>query len=170
MSWTEPRVEMLRTLWGDGLTASQIAAELGDCTRSAVIGKICRLGLTGRQLAQRAAKARARAGMPRSKPRADAWIPRKIEQTRVRRVVQMGGHFQVLKQIDYQLPDEMPAEAIPLKQRKTLVELANHHCRWPYGHPTEPGFFFCGDPSADLLGNRPYCRIHSMQAMGMQAE
>ena len=48
MSWTEERVELLKKLWADGLSASQIAAELGGITRNAVIGKVHRLGLSGR--------------------------------------------------------------------------------------------------------------------------
>ena len=48
MSWTDERVEMLKKLWADGLSASQIAAELGGITRNAVIGKVHRLGLSGR--------------------------------------------------------------------------------------------------------------------------
>ncbi len=49
MSWTEERVELLRKLWGDGLSAAQVAAELGPgITRNAVIGKIHRLGLAER--------------------------------------------------------------------------------------------------------------------------
>jgi GcrA cell cycle regulator len=46
--WTEPRVEQLKKLWEAGLSASQIAAELGSVTRNAVIGKVHRLGLSGR--------------------------------------------------------------------------------------------------------------------------
>ena len=38
-SWTDDRVELLKKLWGDGKTASQIAEELGGVTRNAVIGK-----------------------------------------------------------------------------------------------------------------------------------
>ena len=45
MSWTDERVELLKKLWADGLSASQIAAELGGVTRNAVIGKVHRLGL-----------------------------------------------------------------------------------------------------------------------------
>src|SRR5215472_5734064 len=45
MSWTDERVELLKKLWSDGLSASQIAAELGGITRNAVIGKVHRLGL-----------------------------------------------------------------------------------------------------------------------------
>src|SRR3979411_1351286 len=48
MGWTEERVELLKKLWADGLSASQIAAELGGITRNAVIGKVHRLGLSGR--------------------------------------------------------------------------------------------------------------------------
>ncbi len=46
--WTDERVELLKKLWQDGLSASQIAAELGNVTRNAVIGKVHRLGLSGR--------------------------------------------------------------------------------------------------------------------------
>src|SRR5215470_9853981 len=48
MTWTDERVETLKKLWTDGLSASQIAAELGGITRNAVIGKVHRLGLSGR--------------------------------------------------------------------------------------------------------------------------
>ncbi|MCK5623387.1 MAG: global cell cycle regulator GcrA-like protein [Alphaproteobacteria bacterium] len=48
MEWTEERVARLKGLWGEGRTASQIAATLGDVTRNAVIGKAHRLGLKGR--------------------------------------------------------------------------------------------------------------------------
>ena len=45
--WTESLQARLRELWAQGLTASQIAAEL-SVTRNAVIGKAHRLGLGGR--------------------------------------------------------------------------------------------------------------------------
>src|ERR1700761_1799863 len=48
MGWTEERVELLKKLWLDGLSASQIAKQLGGVTRNAVIGKVHRLGLSGR--------------------------------------------------------------------------------------------------------------------------
>lgn len=48
MSWTEERIELLRQLWGQGKSASEIAETLGDVTRNAVIGKAHRLGLSGR--------------------------------------------------------------------------------------------------------------------------
>src|SRR5665213_3612467 len=48
MGWTDERVEMLKKLWLDGHSASQIAKQLGGVTRNAVIGKVHRLGLSGR--------------------------------------------------------------------------------------------------------------------------
>lgn len=49
MSWTEERVERLSFMWLAGQSASQIAAELGEgVSRNAVIGKVHRLGLSGR--------------------------------------------------------------------------------------------------------------------------
>jgi GcrA cell cycle regulator len=46
--WTPTRVETLTSLWRDGLSASQVAKALGGVTRNAVIGKVHRLGLSGR--------------------------------------------------------------------------------------------------------------------------
>ena len=48
MSWTDERIEQLKQMWGKGLTASQIADELGGVSRNAVIGKAHRLGLKSR--------------------------------------------------------------------------------------------------------------------------
>ena len=49
MGWTEERVELLKKLWLEGLSASQIAGVLGEgVTRNAVIGKVHRLKLSGR--------------------------------------------------------------------------------------------------------------------------
>ena len=71
MTWTDERVELLKKLWADGLSASQIAAELGGITRNAVIGKVHRLGLSGRakspsSAAPRPRKARALAHAARA--------------------------------------------------------------------------------------------------------
>ena len=48
MSWTDERIERLRELWTKGMTASQIAEELGGVSRNAVIGKAHRLELQSR--------------------------------------------------------------------------------------------------------------------------
>ena len=48
MSWTDERIERLKSLWTKGMTASHIADELGGVSRNAVIGKAHRLGLQAR--------------------------------------------------------------------------------------------------------------------------
>ena len=48
MSWTDERIDRLKAMWADGSTASQIAEDLGGVSRNAVIGKVHRLGLSGR--------------------------------------------------------------------------------------------------------------------------
>ncbi|HZA02511.1 MAG TPA: GcrA family cell cycle regulator, partial [Hyphomicrobiaceae bacterium] len=53
MAWTDERVELLKKLWSEGLSASQIAGRLGGVTRNAVIGKVHRLGLSGRATTSR---------------------------------------------------------------------------------------------------------------------
>jgi GcrA cell cycle regulator len=59
MSWTDERIERLKTLWGQGMTASQIAEELTGVSRNAVIGKAHRLGLESRPSPVRGAEAAA---------------------------------------------------------------------------------------------------------------
>ena len=66
MGWTEERVELLKKLWADGLSASQIAAQLGGVTRNAVIGKVHRLGLSGRAKSPSSMVPRARKPRPAS--------------------------------------------------------------------------------------------------------
>jgi GcrA cell cycle regulator len=51
MSWSDERVELLKKMWSEGQSASQIAKELGGVTRNAVIGKVHRLGLSNRGVA-----------------------------------------------------------------------------------------------------------------------
>jgi len=59
MSWTDERIEQLRQMWERGMTASQIAEELGGVSRNAVIGKAHRLGLQARPSPVKAAAAAA---------------------------------------------------------------------------------------------------------------
>jgi len=63
MSWTDERVELLKRLWSEGLSASQIAGRLGSVTRNAVIGKVHRLGLSGRATTSRMKTHRPRTRM-----------------------------------------------------------------------------------------------------------
>ena len=59
MSWTDERIDRLKALWTQGMTASQIADELGGVSRNAVIGKAHRLGLQARPSPVKASDAQA---------------------------------------------------------------------------------------------------------------
>jgi GcrA cell cycle regulator len=53
MDWNEERTATLRKLWLEGMSASQVARQLGGVSRSAVIGKVHRLGITVRDIPAR---------------------------------------------------------------------------------------------------------------------
>ena len=155
MSWTDERVELLRKLWSEGLSASQVAAELGaGITRNAVIGKIHRLGL-----AERAKSAVS------TRPRV-AKVTRQVSQTRNAVAVPASiGNVA----LDYAPQPLVVARArpeeevvIPMSERVTLMELRESTCRWPMGDPTTPEFRFCGGPSP--VGGGPYCAYHARVA------
>ncbi|RHW19356.1 GcrA cell cycle regulator [Sphingomonas gilva] len=68
MSWTDERIDQLKSMWEKGMTASQIADELGGVSRNAVIGKAHRLGLQSRPSPVKAAEP----VKPAPKPAAEA--------------------------------------------------------------------------------------------------
>jgi len=148
MTWTDERVEQLKKLWSDGLSASQIAAELGGITRNAVIGKVHRLGLSGRTKAPSAAAPRQR------KPRANHML--RVQRPVVRGNTALAQSFAY----DYEPEaEEAPVEnVIPMGQRRTLLELNEQTCRWPIGDPATQDFYFCG---GHAMTGMPYCAYHS---------
>ena len=79
MSWTDERIDQLKAMWEKGLTASQIADELGGVSRNAVIGKAHRLGLQSRPSPVKANEAPKKAAPARkpapSAPEAEAVRP-----------------------------------------------------------------------------------------------
>jgi len=56
---------------------------------------------------------------------------------------------------------------IPVAQRRSLLDLDSHTCRWPVHDPAAPDFFFCGAQSA---AGRPYCAAHCARAYRAQGE
>ena len=141
--WTLAKVEDLRLLHAKGLSASAIAAELGEgFTRNAVIGKVHRLGISRKQ--QRCTS------FPRTS------FPRIIHRKKPS-----------LKTMKNYVPDEQLADiraiefnsTIPVHQRKSLMQLTNFTCRFHVGDPCKDDGFFCGG-KADLNGGRSYCAFH----------
>jgi GcrA cell cycle regulator len=154
MSWTDERVDLLKKLWADGLSASQIAAKLGEVTRNAVIGKVHRLGLAGR-----ATTSRIRVARPRSNI---ALFPARSAQ------VQYRTFGNAALKVSVQPEERKVATVIPLRAlpeleaapegRVTLAELKECMCHWPIGDPMEDGFHFCGRSKSFGV---PYCEHHA---------
>src|ERR1700742_4943623 len=149
MTWTDERVETLKKLWTEGLSASQIAAELGGITRNAVIGKVHRLRLSGR--AQRPACA----APPARQPRAPGMM--RLSRPSMRGNTALAPMYET----DLEPEPELIENIIPIGQRCSLLELNDSKCRWPIGDPGSAEFFFCGGPPVEGL---PYCNYHSRVA------
>ena len=151
MSWTDDRVELLKKLWSEGLSASQIAGRLGSVTRNAVIGKVHRLGLSGRATTSRVKSHR----------------PRKRIATAVKRTARArfptNGNPTVRELYATGEPYVAPVEEmdIPQAQRKTVETLEICSCRWPVGDPQTQDFYFCGGKAVPGL---PYCEHHARRA------
>ena len=147
MSWTDERVELLKKLWSDGLSASQIAAELGGITRNAVIGKVHRLGLSGR------AKSASSGATRQRKARAPTHMLR-IGRNAIRGNTALAPAYD----IEVEAQPELIDNVIPIGQRRTILELTEATCRWPVGDPGAGDFFFCG---GNTVGSLPYCAYHA---------
>jgi GcrA cell cycle regulator len=150
MTWTDERVESLKKLWGEGLSASQIAAELGGITRNAVIGKVHRLGLSGR------AKSPASAAPRPRKARAHTHLMR-VSRPAIRGNTALAHAYDFEPEPEPELVDNV----IPLGQRRSILELTEETCRWPIGDPGSNDFFFCGGQTG---AGTPYCTYHSRVA------
>lgn len=123
-TWTDARVEELKSSWADGLSASQCADELYQKfgampTRNAIIGKVHRLGLEGRKKIAFIRYAKPKSSRPRKPP-------------------------------TFQSP---PMAIIPTCEPVTFDQLNNNHCRYITsgegrdalfcGADKEPGISYC---------------------------
>ena len=152
MNWTDERVELLKKLWSDGLSASQIAGQLGGVTRNAVIGKVHRLSLSGR-----------------AKPAPSTPRPRKVRSLSQHRTAPrhyVSGNNALATNLNVaprRLPAPVPIEdvVVPIPLNVSLLNLNDQMCKWPLGEPSSDGFMFCGHQSWNSL---PYCEYHSRLA------
>lgn len=151
MSWTDERVTTLKKLWLDGLSASQIAKQLGGVTRNAVIGKVHRLGLSGRAAPSQPARPAFKAPRP-ARPAATAMpaAPRRVVAAEP--VAPSPSPIPMQPSVPV-LRNEAPGSA-------TVLTLGAHMCKWPIGDPSSDGFTFCGRRSSE----GPYCVEHARVA------
>ena len=150
--WTEDRVGALKKLWLEGQSASQIAKQLGGgVTRNAVIGKVHRLGLSGRAAPSQPARATFRPSRPRpAQPTQAPSAPRRIEAVQPRAVS----------------TPSVPAPMPDLPGTATVMTLGAHMCKWPIGDPSSNEFSFCGRRSSEGV----YCVEHARVAYQPQVK
>jgi len=152
MAWTEDRVEILKKLWAEGLSASQIASRLGGVTRNAVIGKVHRLGLSGRATPSRSARPRPR------KTRAPSHPGRSSVFTSAGNAALKADQSPIAEPAPIDEPSPIQELQIPPGERATILTLSESTCRWPIGEPGSDEFYFCGCKPAE---NMPYCEYHA---------
>jgi GcrA cell cycle regulator len=147
MSWTDERVELLKKLWADGLSASQIAGQLGGVTRNAVIGKVHRLGLSGRAKSLSSSAPRPR----KPRPLSHSMRPR----------LRYSGNTALAASPEMEADLDPLANIVPMGPRVSILELSEATCHWPIGDPGTDGFAYCGTRSKL---NNPYCPYHARLA------
>jgi GcrA cell cycle regulator len=153
MSWTNERIELLQKLWLEGWSASRIAGEFAcGITRNAVIGKVYRLGLSGRVNAR---LGNGPASPLRQKaPRRPAHRP--PDRPRIAGNTALAFHPFA---IEAPAPQTARDVVVPMSEPVTISELRESMCRWPIGDPAQPEFRFCG--AKKLPGQGPYCACHA---------
>ena len=176
MSWTDERVEILKKLWGEGQSASQIAKELGGVTRNAVIGKVHRLGLSNRATSSSSSKSDSKTKAPVKSISDTKIVSNKVSASKVttanspseprsnvtnlrRQIIPAGQPLPPQPSANEISPEALArVSEIEKKAKKiSLLELTERTCKWPVGDPATEDFWFCGLPSQ---AGKPYCEAH----------
>ena len=146
MAWTEKMVEDLRQMWLEGLTASEIAKNLG-VSKNSIVGTVHRLCLTARPSPIKKKDA--------DMPEAELFQEQTISSENTNTEVQSQTYA---AEVDESAIVEKSTEpALGIK----LVNLDSHTCRWPLGDPRDDNFGFCGKK---VRAGQTYCDEHSTMA------
>ena len=176
MSWTDDRVEVLKKLWVEGQSASQIAKELGGVTRNAVIGKVHRLGLSNRATSSSSSKSDTKSKTSVKSMSDTKRVSNKTSASKVtsanspseprsnvtslrRQIIPAGQPLPPQPSANEISPEALArVSEIEKKAKKiSLLELTERTCKWPVGDPATEEFWFCGLPSQ---AGKPYCEAH----------
>ncbi len=181
MAWSDERVAILKKMWLEGSSASEIAKELGNITRNAVIGKVHRLGMSNRDTnnlksgsSTSNAKKSVRRGRPPkvNKEEKKRGRPHKLKDTgdypgtldRKEKSATSSGKEMRLDNNKIKVVSDLSEETlqnilkVEMKSKKiSLMELTERTCKWPIGDPATDTFWFCGHESEP---GKPYCKTH----------
>ena len=157
MAWTQEREALLEQLWGEGLSASEVAMKMGQgLTRNAVIGKVHRLGLNDRNSKGYRSQRHTQRPAPSDRRRMHKspvfakpveYVPKAARQK-----------LALAELAEIQLTTTADDVA-----RRTLLTLEDDECRWPVGDPIlqRETFGYCGSEKVPGL---PYCLCHMKRA------
>ncbi|WP_316397321.1 GcrA family cell cycle regulator [Bradyrhizobium sp. 33ap4] len=156
--WTDEKVEILKDRWERKWTQGQIADAL-NMSRSAVAGKLNRLGLMGRR-----GKPRAKV-QPSDGPKPVRSAPfRAPKPPKPAGLGPVSGRTASVVIVDDLLPSPEPrwVDCPGKSPGVSLLELTAETCRWPIGEVGAPDFRFCGCTPA---AGKPYCGPHALKAV-----
>jgi len=173
MNWTDERVETLKKLWSEGLSASQIAASLGGVSRNAVIGKVHRLKLSSRGRTTAAPARQKKTTKVAAATMSSVAKSTSRVATQARSMPVTMGANALAVQFDAEpvahqyIRPVHDNVVVPISRRLRLVELTERTCKWPNGDPLAEDFSFCGTESGDT---GPYCKYHAKLAFQPASE
>ena len=181
MAWSDERVAILKKMWLEGSSASEIAKELGNITRNAVIGKIHRLGMSNRDtnnLKSGSSTSNATKNVRRGRPpKVNKEEKKRGRPHKLKDPGDLPGAFDVTEKSTTSSAKEMRLDEnktkvasdlseetlqnilkVEMKSKKiSLMELTERTCKWPIGDPATDTFWFCGHESEP---GKPYCKTH----------
>ena len=181
MAWSDERVAILKKMWLDGNSASEIAKALGNITRNAVIGKVHRLGLSNRDTNVSKASVtsnKAIKGVKRGRPPKINKEPKKrgrpqkikepkdFNETTTEKGKSIDASATTRRSNDSKLEvvSDLSEETlkdllkVEMKSKKiSLMDLTERTCKWPIGDPATDAFWFCGH---EAESGKPYCKTH----------
>ncbi len=133
--WSNEEVEILKTMWNNGASATQIAHELPDRSRNAVLGQVLRSNMPKRTGNLTPRQMRAYSTVP-GVPAAPK--PPKVEKA----------------------PVVVEEDLVPMDPPITTLNLRDSHCKWPYDAPGG-GYHYCGKTPKP---GSPWCPGHHRKA------
>lgn len=176
MAWTDEMVEELKRLWAEGVTTGEIGRRL-NISKNSIVGKVHRLGLSGRPSpikkksedapAKPAAKtpAKEKTAKPAkketpAKPAAKTPEPAAVKSKPAAPKVQPQPSSAEASEEDIKLAKSLniPSADNTKKEFLSLIDLDNHTCRWPIGDPKDENFHFCG---RKVRLGQTYCEEHA---------
>ena len=145
--WSPENIERLTKLWGDGLSSSQIASRIGGCTRNSVIGKVHRLGLSGRATTVRSKSAHCSFGGKKTSA---------IMRERAKQQVRAKVKAEAPEFMREPFPDPVMTDVA----RVSFADIESGMCRFIPGDPKSGGLMFCG---CETVPGMPYCADHALR-------